>query len=360
MENVETEHTATDQAAEQQAATQPTTAAHYNHNFSHDIVREQIADRTGDLLRAAMSVSDEHLRAQAGMIRDPRDGTEAHFQITKNGISRIPAESFDEYRLFPLYRKGVSVHTRLESFIALVSRFAGVNSAIFANESPTTPSLTAVFDYHPDNTDVSPPDADGTPFVHPVQALRHRARYAFPLSDEWQAWYKNNGVVMAVAEFASFLEDHIVDVSADDLEDFSPGARKFVQANRGELATPTKLFEIARGLKIYEKSVVKEVRNLSSGEVQITFDSEHTDGDGKPLSLPTMFSIVIPVFARSDVADRLIAKFRYRKTDAGIKFWYELWRPDLTFQAAFDDACTKVTEDTGLPLYHGAPEQVSA
>lgn len=365
MEDID--KTETEQAPEQQAepTTEAGTRSYYNstHSHSQDMIREHIADRTGDLLRAAMSIADNHLRAQAGMIRDPRDNTEAHFQITSEGIELIPASSFDEYRQYPLFRQGTSKHTRLESFIALVNRFCGVNSVIYADESPTAPKLTAVFDYHPDNADVVPPadddDEDGRPFVHPIQPMRHRASYAFPLSDEWLAWFKNNGVVMKMVDFASFLEDHIVDISADDAEEFSPGARKFVQANRGRLATPTNLFEIARGLKIYENSVVKEVRNLSTGEAQITFDSEHTDGDGKPLSLPTMFSIVIPVFARSQIADRLVAKFRYRKTDSGIVFWYELWRPDLTFQAAFDEACQKVTDDTGLPLYMGSPEHSS-
>lgn len=312
---------------------------------------ETVADRTGELMETAFTVAETHIRANVAEIVDPRDGTKAPFILGANSAAPLNAGAFDAFRAFPLHRSGTAALTQLPSFIALVNRFKFENSAIFASDDFTKPSLTAIFDYHPDNTD------DET---HAVQAMRHKARYAFPLSKEWQAWIGKDAKPMAMGDFARFIEDHIVDVSADSVDMFAKSSQDFVKANRGTLATPSKLVEISRGLQVYERAVIKEAKNLSTGEAQFTFDSEHTDGDGKPLTLPTMFSITIPVFARSTDAFRLIARFRYRKTAEGLVFWYELWRPDLTFEIAFNEAIEKVASETGLPIYTGTAEQAGA
>ncbi|MBB3910856.1 DUF2303 family protein [Sphingomonas desiccabilis] len=297
-------------------------------------------------------MAGEHLRANVETLTDPRDGSEAPFVLTRDGATVVRSDAFDAYRDFPLHRTGTASLTQLPSFIALVNRFKLSHSAIFASDDFSSPSLTAIFDYHPDNSAV-----DAAAFV---QSMRHRASYAFPLSKEWQAWIGKDAKPMGMGDFARFIEDHIVDISADPADQFAKSSQDFVQANRGTLATPSKLVEISRGLQVYERAVIKEAKNLSTGEAQFTFDSEHTDGDGKPLTLPTMFSITIPVFARSADAFRLIARFRYRKTGEGLVFWYELWRPDLTFETAFNEALDKVSAETGLPIYTGAPEQVRA
>ncbi|MEV5031613.1 DUF2303 family protein [Sphingobium sp. LMC3-1-1.1] len=310
-----------------------------------------VADRTGELMEAAFDIAAQHIQAKPVELADPRDGTKAHFVVSANGIAPVPANSWDELRAFPLHRTGTASLTQLPSFIALVNRFKFQNSAIFACDDFTKPSLTAIFDYHPDNE-----PGDVVFAANPVQAMRHKAEYAFPLSKEWQAWIGKNAAPMGMGDFARFIEDHIVDVSADPVESFAQASQDFVRANRGTLATPSKLVEISRGLQVYERAVIKEAKNLSTGEAQFTFDSEHTDGDGKPLTLPTMFSITIPVFARSIDAFRLIARFRYRKTGEGLVFWYELWRPDLTFETAFNEAIEKVAAETGLPIFAGSPE----
>lgn len=314
--------------------------------------REHIVDRTGELLKSAVNVAEEYLRHTVGMIRDPRDGTQAHIVMGRNGANILNPDAFDLYRQYPLARRGTVRLTTLDSFIAVVKRFSFETSAIFACDDMAKPSLTAIFDYHPDNgwageTENPPPM---------IQNGHHRAAYSFPLSPEWQAWIGMDAKPMGMVEFARFLEDHIVDVSADPIEAFGKASQDFVKANRGNLATPTKLIEISRGLQIYESSVIKEAKNLSTGEAQFTFDSQHTDGDGKPLVLPNMFSIVLPVFRGASDPFRLIARFRYRKTGDGLKFWYELWRPDLVFDTAFQESIAAVGSETELPVYIGLPE----
>jgi len=160
---------------------------------------------------------------------------------------------------------------------------------------------------------------------------------------------------MSMTDFAAFLEDRIVDVVAD-AEPTTDAAKAFVAAINGRMATPTKLIELARGLQVYENSVLKEARNLSSGEGQLTFDSQHVDADGKPLQVPNLFMICIPIFARSPDFYRLLARLRYRKAQGGLVFWFELWRADMAFEQAFTDACTRVADETALPLFTGTAE----
>lgn len=302
-------------------------------------------EELGELLKEAVATAREFPRPEIIDIEDPRDGTQAIVALTSNGFVPVDAAVFDKWRIDPLVRKGTADITTVDSFIALVNRFKQDNSAIFALDDPQEARLTAIFDYHPAVTDAQ----------DEARNLRHRAIYNFPLSDEWKAWSGKDGEVMSMTDFAAFLEDRIVDV-VTDAEPTSDAAKAFVAAINGRMATPTKLIELARGLQVYENSVLKEARNLSSGEGQLTFDSQHVDADGKPLQVPNLFMICVPIFARSPDFYRLLARLRYRKTQGGLAFWFELWRADMAFEQAFTDACAKVAEATALPLFTGTAE----
>lgn len=322
----------------------------------HHSVRETIIDRTGDLMETAFAVANEHAKVKVGAITDPRDGTVAHFVIGREAAMAIPADSWDEYRRFPLWRSGTAHLTQLASFIALVNRHKLTHSAIFAKDDLKAPALTAVFDYHPDNADLT---ANGEAAGHQYQAMRHRASYAFPLSEEWSAWFGLNCQAMSMKDFAAFLETHIVDVSDDPVSGWSEAAQRFAKANRASgsaIADPSRLIDLSRKFAVYETATAVEAVNLTSGEAQFKFASEHKQADGKPVDFPSLFSIVIPVFARSTTFYRLIARLRYRIANGKPVFWYELWRPDLTFETAFNEALDQVAEETGLPIYAGSPE----
>lgn len=321
-------------------ASPPVTSYH-----SRDTITQ---DRTGELLKESVETARQFPLVRPGMIEDPRDGTKAQIYVTNNGVHAVDPGVFDAYRMFPLRRKGTVRTTRLPSFIDATNRFKDDDSALFACDDPERPSLTAVLDYNP----VGPEDDNSPRFGE------HRVAYDFPMSPEWKAWFGKNAEPMAMIEFAEFLEDRIVDVLQvqDDGDGFSEEAKQFISTTGGTFASPSKLIEIARGMQVYEQSNVKETRNLSSGEAEITFDTVHTDGDGKPLKLPNLFVIAIPVFARANEAFRMIARLRYRKRNGGLVFWYELWRPDLVFEAAFTEAVEVAQEGTKLPLYYGKPE----
>ncbi|WP_394658545.1 DUF2303 family protein [uncultured Novosphingobium sp.] len=298
----------------------------------------------GHLIRESVLAARELAHVDVTEVVDPRDGTVAPVVISDQGVYAVEPGIFDKYRKAPIARAGTAHLTTLETFIDLTNRFAVDSSVVFAVDDMARAKLTTIFDYHADI------DSGGA-----TANLKHKAEYAFPFSDEWKAWHGKNAEIMTMAEFAQFLEDRIVDVDATG-EPTSPEAKAFVAAINGKLASPSKLIELARNLQVYENSTLKEARNLSSGEGQLTFTSEHVDADGKPLSIPNLFMILIPVFARSPDYYRLLARLRYRKANGGVVFWYELWRADLAFEQAFAEACAQVRERTTLPLFIGTAE----
>lgn len=313
---------------------------------THTVFREHVADRTGDLLRSAVDVAREFGGIEVVELVEPGTGIKAPALLRGDGQHHVlPASTFDGYRDAPKRIVGNASITELASFVDHVNRFKRPESALFASDDPANPTLGVVYDYH-NRTDGVDLPAFG----------QHIARYRFPLSEEWQAWSKMNGQKMDIPTFAAFLEDRIIDVEQVKVADLNEDMKRFIGATNGSIGTPTKLVELSRGITIHENSVVKDIRNLSSGEGQISFQSEHTDQAGATLAIPTVFVICIPVFKNSEDFYRMVCRLRYRKAQEGVIFWYELWRSDRVFNDAFQEALAAVEKGTGLPLFMGSPE----
>jgi uncharacterized protein YfdQ (DUF2303 family) len=261
----------------------------------------------------------------------------------------VPASAFDAYRTQPRFRHGTAAMLSLDSLIDHTNRFKDEGSMLFADDNRDAPSIMSVLDYHP----------AGEALTTAPRFGKHRATFNFPLSDEWKAWTEFNKAPLKMAAFAEFVEERIIDVLhlIPEEDELSHDLQKFISACGGEaiIATPQKLVELSRGLKVNESSVIKEVVNLGTGEGQILFSSEHSDSNGQPLRVPSLFLIAIPVF-RNGPLYRLAARLRYRKTAEGILFWYDLWRADRVFDHAFKEGCERARIETELPLLFGQPE----
>lgn len=284
---------------------------------------------------------------------EPGTGVEAIVRVAEDGTFAVDDEIFDQYRPHPKRRRGVANFTKVSSLIDHVNRFKNEDSALFASDGRDRPSIVAVLNYHDAVNDLN---GEATPIEPKPRFGDHRSVFRFPLSDEWAAWTGNDGKPMTMATFARFLEDRIIDV-VDPSGDFKPSEdlQQFINICGGKTASPAKLIELSRGLQVFENSVVGEAIKLSSGESQIEFKSEHVDAKGKPLNVPGLFLIAIPVF-KHDVRYRIAARLRYRKTSEGLFFIYDLWRVDNAFDTALSEACEIIRDKTGLPLFYGSPE----
>lgn len=289
---------------------------------------------------------ENYVKAEVVELTEPETGVKALAVRSGNTVSPLTPAIFDPYREEPRRRKGVATLLSIESLIEHVNRFKDGDTLIFADDDRTSPSITAVLDYHRAGQ-AAPRFGD------------HRSAFRFPLSDEWKAWGESNAVPMTMVDFAAFLENRIIDVLylIPGEDSLSEDLQRLVDTLGGadSIATPNKLMELARGLQVNENAVVQEAVNLASGEGVVRFQTEHTDATGAPLKVPSLFLIAIPVF-RNGPLYRLAARLRYRKNAGRLTFWYELWRTDRTFDHAFAESVERVHVETDVDVLLGKPE----
>lgn len=299
------------------------------------------------VVREAFDKAEEYLKPTQIAVTDPVSGISVPAILSHRGVEPIREEVFAEHRLAPKRKSDHASMRDLDSLIAYTNRFKDEGSALFANDDRGSPSITAILDFHPQG--------------EPHQSGRfgdHRASFAFPLSDEWKVWGNGDDKKMTMIDFASFLEDHIIDVLHPDaitIDESDEETARFVSMMGGKaaMADPARLLEIASNLQVNENSVVAQANKLASGEGAIEFRNEHeTHSSGQKIVVPKMFAIAIPVF-KGEGAYRVFARLRYRKTNAGIVFWYELWRTDRVFDHAFREAADRAASETELPLLIG-------
>lgn len=289
----------------------------------------------------------------------PDDGEKVPFYVAPKPGGGVTITSLkgtvDEYRKNPETIRGTAAMLDLCSLIDHVNRFRNVDSALFANNSRSAPSLTAVIDYH-DRLNGAPQETL-SPEPKPRYG-RHRVHYAFPLSDEWKAWAEKNDAEMTQIGFAEFLEDRITDVSAAPDEftgAVSPAIRDLSALLGGAFAGPSKLLELSRGMTVNVDARVKSAFNPGTGESSVVYETQNNDGFGAPLKVPNLFLIQIPVFVSGPLY-RLAVRLRYRVVSNTLKWRFVLFRADKVFDDAFLEAVGTAKAGTNLPLVIGAPE----
>ena len=243
----------------------------------------------------------------------------------------------DKWRTAPERRKGTASALTLLSFNELVNRHKDDSSAVFADIISHEPKLTAVIDYH---------ELDGV-----ARFSQHRIVYKFPLSDEWKIWVGVDGKGLPQQAFAEFLEDRISDISlATDAEKAFYEGKLLVK-----FGTPSAINILSRGLTININSVVANAVTLQSGEGQIVFEEKHTDAKGKPLDIPGLFMIDVPLFF-GGASIRVPVRLRYRKQGGMLMWSFALYNPKLFVKNALEGDLGVVREATGLPVFEGSPE----
>lgn len=186
-----------------------------------------------------------------------------------------------------------------------------------------------------------------------------QTRYDFPVTLAWQKWAANHNEWLSQDAFAEFIENRIYEISSPHRnEKLSEAVTRFIEAMGGEkiVATPSKLFELSRGLKIVATEKVEVKLDRNSGEATLQFHEEHTGPGGRPLAIPKMFYIRVPVFFGQP--EGLVgAILRYRNAGGGKVVWsYELFAPDIVVAEQFEVACTAV-RTSGRALYLGTPDR---
>lgn len=264
--------------------------------------------------------------------------------------------------LKPYRRRGTAALADLQSLIDWTNRFKGETSALFAKGNMENPSITCIADYHAAGP-VQPLETTGDPTA---RHCAHRAVYNFPLSDEWKAWVNVSGEAMTKDQMGEFIE-----ANAKDIMDPTPAILKLQESDKnsdwenrliavaqkieGRYGQLSQLLSMSRHFQVYETSNLSVTTNRDTGEQEIQFLNEHKAKDGKPLAVPNLIIIAIPVF-RNGAAYRMPVRFRYRKSGGELRFILSIYNPEKAFDAAMGEAVDHAAEATGLPVFIGTPE----
>lgn len=271
---------------------------------------------------------------------------------------------FETFRTGPRRFTGTASTHDLDSFVAHVNRFKDSDSALWCDVNMSEPSLQAVLDYHEASNrppiDVTHGEGEADHALIEIGEPKprfgeHRTLYKFPLSPEWQAWTGANKKPMSQSDFAAFLEDRILDVIDRQASDLSPRMQDMAKLLGGNFASPGRLIDLSRGMVVHSNERMKQAINLDTGESSIQYEVSNTDADNKPLKVPNLFLIAIPIW-RSGAAYVLPVRLRYRAREGAVHWHYEIAYMQESFEAAVKDAAAKAQAETGLPLFYGRPE----
>lgn len=264
--------------------------------------------------------------------------------------------------LKPARRKGTARLADLASLIAWANRFKGDTSVLFAKPDMVAPTLTCIADYHAEGpVDVTTVTGDAS-----ARHCHHRAVYNFPLSEEWKAWMKVSDSPLEKDDLGEFIEAQAKDImdptpavlTGNISDKNQPWENRLIETAmkiEGRYGQLAQLPAMSKQFQVYEASNLKVTTNRDTGEQEVQFLSEHKTPDGKPLNIPNLIIIAIPVFM-GGAPYRMPVRFRYRKMGGQVKFILSIYNPEKAFEAAFNEAVAEAAVATELPTFMGSPE----
>jgi hypothetical protein len=324
---------------------------------------------TTDLNNFAATLRDVIERnGDFSFVTDPIDGT----NVTQAALISLPTHRKIEdithqihkyaQTMRPFRRKGTAKLATLQSLIDWTNRFKSDASVLFANPDATAPTLTCIANYHASG----PANGSFTGTDEGAAHADHRGVYAFPVSKEWKRWIEASGKAMDKDEMGQFIDNNAKDFIDPTPALLNPALQEagqpweqrlidVAQKIGGRFGHHLKLVEMARVFQVYETSNLAVTSNRDTGESTIAFTNDHKDADGRPLQIPNLFLIAIPVF-ESGALYRLPVRFQYRKSGSAVKFTLTVYDPARAMDDAFDEAVAQATASTNLPVFEGAPE----
>lgn len=228
----------------------------------------------------------------------------------------------DPHRLPPYIEQRLIVDDA-DSLIQYANRFSDTRSVIVADLDAL--SIGAVLDWHSGN---GAEDTENWVALD-AQPCQHRAALKLRQSEEFRRWAEMENKLHDQMAFAEFLDEN-----ASDIVDPEPAV----------------MIEIARDLEAVQGAKFRAGTRLQTGERSFTYETEtHVKGD---LKVPQRFRLSIPLFHGEEPTE-IEASFRFRPQPDGLKLGFVWRRVEYVRQAKFREIAWRVSEATGLPVFHG-------
>jgi uncharacterized protein YfdQ (DUF2303 family) len=272
---------------------------------------------TSEALAVAEQLALLHAAALA-----PKTVEGATFAMVPNGYSHQDiTAAIEKAQPAPARKRGIVTVKDVASLIAYAKDQGHAdNGYIYAD--PDSRTITAVFNDH------RAQDAAGW--------RDHRATFTAEHTPEFARWLSNNGAAKAKtqSDFAEFLEDNVADIA-------EPFAHQ--------------LLEVATTIQASTGIEFKSAKRLQDGQTQLTYNEviDARAGADGALTIPKEFTLGLRIFKNGE-GYLLKARLKYRLTGGGVRFWYELDRPERAVEDAFGGYIAKVREESGYAVLLGS------
>lgn len=311
----------------------------------------------------------------------------------------------------PRFLRETATLTSTRSLIDYTLRNRNRASAIFVDDTPALPKMTAIIDYHrpagvlwespdcrhhsrPKGDDETGADDRDETFPAPRHG-RHRGVYAFPLSEQIVAWKDISGKAKPQAEFATFLQDRRFDIAnppldwmqmprkdldlilrllnlVDDRGEIDDGAATAEDDEDGDeryiprsalyklrklrFASADRVVQLAQSIEVTVDGKAKSGFNPRTGERQLEFEEEHTTASkGRRVTVPEFFLLSVPLF-EAEPPTLIPVRLQYRVKGGTVEWTATLVEWKRVIRLAVADIAAQVAEATGLPVYFGKVE----
>ncbi len=211
-----------------------------------------------------------------------------------------------------------------DEFVSYFNRFANEDSSIYINVDKAR--FEGVIDHHGKQASFA----------------NHKVIYCCPETDEWQSWKKYSEVWMDQEQFATFLEDHHLQIFKPTTDQFKPEELDVVHE---KLPDAARMLDTAKTLEVTSGSSIKSGQNLHNGTIKIEYvdEVEGRAGVNGEFEIPVYFVIAVDLF-KDGKGYLMLCRLKYRKEGPSIRLRYELVRPSKTHEHAVQDVIARIRD----------------
>lgn len=272
-------------------------------------------------IAADVLADTQALVALAGAAMAPQNINGHHFVMVPKEFKREDiTDAVEKAQPVPLRKRGTVALKDVASFVAYCED-QGCAGTGYIYADPDARTMTAVFNDHRNIDDAGWRD--------------HRATLKAEYTPEFEKWLRNSGQHKSQTDFAEFIEDNFADVAGDDAQ---------------------LLLNVATTIQAKTDINFSSAKRLESGQVQLTYNEviNATAGANGALTIPKTFTLGLRLF-KNGAGYLIKARLKYRLGQGGVKFWYELDRPEKSVEDAFAGYIEQVTKDSGYAVLLGTP-----